>query len=751
MGHAMFEDHKTERVETLRAMISEIDAYTKEVEQSANKNTSIQTAMRQDSVSVTRELRTQLKEIEDTMNKEVEGRYNTKHKKQDFNSRIKMFMDETTKNAVKGSRLVTKLTALLLLDETRYPCAAGSATEGDEEVRAGAEAETVITPVKITKDAWKESNQYKTLQGSLSKITNERDRLIKCRDDLQCKLAEQSEKMVKLEYTIQKNSTKNTLEVTPSPEPKAWSTPSKRKTQPQVKAKPRCEERLEQEYAAVTKDLTEKTDARVKLAQESVTVAEEQLRQAQEKITTLEKQVQQGHESACTDITTTLQERDEGHAKEIASLLEDQNKLHAHWERFHTEQTEIVVAQTTERVEAEKKARIDEMEAAVDTATQDWRDARQACKEWEMKHTEVKEQYDQLVSQKQLAENKTSGEVEDLKKDRESLKEQAEALKKENAELSDAARHTAGSSERAKAEMERKQTQIEQLQGEVARCKEIEATAAEKDMCEDTREALLGRLKVAEDSFREAEQELQRADERCAQATMLLEQAMWSPAKNIQWTTDSEVVRHAVKVMEGGLTEAETGPIVVLVNVNDRKLTVIYTEDGQPTSVIAAIQREVGLGVCDHEEAAVKMNRKVPIMQAQWYTLMRVTEVWDLRVGDQVKVKLRANLSESTQKVWGEVLQRPFIRDEELHLDECSIKMQNIAQIWRTGVNDNEAEEIAGKGDDARDDLESRTIRGYPRSSSEVFSLSSAADAVLQHDPLRVRCRTYPSLCWCTV
>ena len=414
-------------------------------------------------------------------------------------------------------------------------------------------------------------------------------------------------------------------------------------------------------------------------------------------------------------------------------------------------------------VEAEKKARIDEMEAAVDAATQDCRDAKQACKRWEMKHAEVKEQYDQLVSQKQLAEDKTSGEVEDLRKDRESLKEQAEALKKENAELSDAARHTAGSSERAKAEMERKQTQIEQLQGEVARCKEIEATAAEKDMCEDTKEALLGRLKVAEDSFQEAEQELQRADERCTQATMLLEQATWSPAKNIQWTTDSKVVRHAVKVMEGGLTEAETGPIVVLVNVNDRKLTVIDTEDGQPTSVIAAIQREVGLGVCDHEEAAVKMNRKVSIMQAQWDTLMRVTEVWDLRVGDQVKVKFRANLSESTQKVWGEVLQRPFIRDEELHLDECSIKIQNIAQIWRTGANDNEAEETAGKGDNARDDFEQehqRQPQFHQRnkkkiesdtesdSSSTHSSSSSNSEASFEsrrHSPSKSRARTSPS------
>ena len=42
VGHAMFEDHKTERMETLRLMIGEIKNYTKEVEQSSNRNTSIQ-------------------------------------------------------------------------------------------------------------------------------------------------------------------------------------------------------------------------------------------------------------------------------------------------------------------------------------------------------------------------------------------------------------------------------------------------------------------------------------------------------------------------------------------------------------------------------------------------------------------------------------------------------------------------------------------------------------------------------------
>jgi hypothetical protein len=123
VGHAMFEDHKAERMETLRLMIGEIKNYTKEVEQSAHRNTSIQHSMRIDSFGVPRELKQQLKEIDDTMSKEVSGRYNLKNKKQDFDSKIKMFMDETAKNAVAGSQLMTRLTALSLLEEVRYSSA----------------------------------------------------------------------------------------------------------------------------------------------------------------------------------------------------------------------------------------------------------------------------------------------------------------------------------------------------------------------------------------------------------------------------------------------------------------------------------------------------------------------------------------------------------------------------------------------------------------------------------------------------
>ena len=86
MGHATFEDHKAERMETLRLMIGEIKNYTKEVEESAHRNTSIPHAMRVDSFSVPRELKQHLKEIDDTMSKEVAGRYNLKSKKQDFNT-----------------------------------------------------------------------------------------------------------------------------------------------------------------------------------------------------------------------------------------------------------------------------------------------------------------------------------------------------------------------------------------------------------------------------------------------------------------------------------------------------------------------------------------------------------------------------------------------------------------------------------------------------------------------------------------
>jgi hypothetical protein len=100
------------------------------------------------------------------MSKEVAGRYNLKNRRQDFNSKIKMFMDEPTRNTVAGSRLMTRLTALLLLEEIRYPSTerrlVEQASEGGE---TGAEAETVGSSTKITNDAWRESNQYKTLQG----------------------------------------------------------------------------------------------------------------------------------------------------------------------------------------------------------------------------------------------------------------------------------------------------------------------------------------------------------------------------------------------------------------------------------------------------------------------------------------------------------------------------------------------------------------------------------------------------------
>ena len=127
-----------------------------------------------DSFSVTRELKRQLQKIDDIMSKDVPRRYNLKNKKQDLNSKIKMFMDETAKNAVAGSRLMTRLTALLLLEEVRYPSAEGQLVEqASEGGETGAEAETAGLSTKITNDAWRESNQYKTLQGSFSKATNE--------------------------------------------------------------------------------------------------------------------------------------------------------------------------------------------------------------------------------------------------------------------------------------------------------------------------------------------------------------------------------------------------------------------------------------------------------------------------------------------------------------------------------------------------------------------------------------------------
>ena len=105
--------------------------------------------------------------------------------------------------------------------------------------------------------------------------------------------------------------------------------------------------------------------------------------------------------------------------------------------------------------------------------------------------------------------------------------EHAEAELKSKIEQMKVAVKTAersGSNERVKAKMEEKRIQIEQLQDEIARCKEAETTAVEAESrCEGTKEALQGRVILAEENLREAEQELQRVEEKCAQVTMLLE------------------------------------------------------------------------------------------------------------------------------------------------------------------------------------------------------------------------------------
>ena len=43
----------------------------------------------------------------------------------------------------------------------------------------------------------------------------------------------------------------------------------------------------------------------------------------------------------------------------------------------------------------------------------------------------------------------------------------------------------------------------------------------------------------------------------------------------------------------------------------------------------------------------------------------------------------------------GEVLQKPDIRDDELHLNECSIKMQYIVQVCRKDKEEVNARENA--------------------------------------------------------
>ena len=124
---------------------------------------------------------------------------------------------------------------------------------------------------------------------------------------------------------------------------------------------------------------------------------------------------------------------------------------------------------------------------------------------------------------------------ENLQKDKETLEEHVETLKIESTELSNAANHTARSNERVKVEMEGKRIQIEQLHDEISRYREATAAAAEKgNRCEETEEALQGRVILAEENLRETEQELRRVEEKCAQVMPLLEQATWSPTKDIK-------------------------------------------------------------------------------------------------------------------------------------------------------------------------------------------------------------------------
>ena len=223
--------------------------------------------------------------------------------------------------------------------------------------------------------------------------------------------------------------------------------------------------------------------------------------------------------------------------------------------------------QTAEPAETGLKSKIEQMKAAVEAAGKTCRDAEQVRGEWERKHKEVKGQHDLLVSQ-----NAWTGEDrENLRKGKETLEEQVETLKIENTELSDATKHTAGSNERVKVEMEEKQIQIGQLQDEISRCTEAEAAAAAEtgNRREKTEEALQGRATLAEENLRETERELQRVEETCAQVMMLLEQAIWSPTKDIKWTTDGKSVLHAIRVME----MLGMGTIVVLIRVDDRNET----------------------------------------------------------------------------------------------------------------------------------------------------------------------------------
>ena len=137
---------------------------------------------------MTIETKAEMKQISDMIDLEVLGR-SPKKKKADINTRVRHAMNEIASNAVECARLVERCLALLILDVVRNPeCVS---IECDDEA-------TKVSP----NDEWKETNQYKTLKGSLTKAETKLEKMSETCNELQSELADKTDEIEKLKYKV---------------------------------------------------------------------------------------------------------------------------------------------------------------------------------------------------------------------------------------------------------------------------------------------------------------------------------------------------------------------------------------------------------------------------------------------------------------------------------------------------------------------------------------------------------------------
>ena len=82
LGYAIFQDHASDSRSELEKMLAELDTYIRSVDQDANRNTSIQAAMRADATDLQGETRQHMNELIATLDSEAAGQHRKKAEKE---------------------------------------------------------------------------------------------------------------------------------------------------------------------------------------------------------------------------------------------------------------------------------------------------------------------------------------------------------------------------------------------------------------------------------------------------------------------------------------------------------------------------------------------------------------------------------------------------------------------------------------------------------------------------------------------